>query len=180
MGGQSRQRPLSCRLCRVRKLRCSRDFPCSNCTTRGVLCQNPANPRSSNNHQKDLFVDKGVSVAKGVSVTKGITPAELMSRLERLETLVRSDPKPQEPQFLGHELEKPSLPLRTTNSDPEPKRPSPITLLSTGSAGVPLRLQRLTADAIKLERSCLRENQLVSYCAFLNAIAYCIHMSVHI
>lgn len=31
-------RPVSCYLCRLRKLRCSREHPCSNCNTRGVKC----------------------------------------------------------------------------------------------------------------------------------------------
>jgi hypothetical protein len=34
-----RQRPISCRLCRLRKLRCSREAPCSNCKARGVVCE---------------------------------------------------------------------------------------------------------------------------------------------
>lgn len=34
-----RQRPVSCRLCRTRKLRCSREAPCSNCVSRGVACE---------------------------------------------------------------------------------------------------------------------------------------------
>jgi hypothetical protein len=34
-----RQRPVSCRLCRLRKLRCSREAPCSNCRARGVSCE---------------------------------------------------------------------------------------------------------------------------------------------
>ncbi|KAF2714753.1 hypothetical protein K504DRAFT_9431 [Pleomassaria siparia CBS 279.74] len=34
-----RQRPVSCRLCRTRKLRCSRESPCSNCVARRVRCE---------------------------------------------------------------------------------------------------------------------------------------------
>ncbi|KAL4886399.1 hypothetical protein BJY04DRAFT_204705 [Aspergillus karnatakaensis] len=34
----SRQRPVSCHFCRSRKLRCSRRFPCPNCTSRGISC----------------------------------------------------------------------------------------------------------------------------------------------
>ena len=36
--GVPRQRPVSCRFCRTRKLRCSRDAPCSNCVSRGLHC----------------------------------------------------------------------------------------------------------------------------------------------
>lgn len=35
----SRSRPVSCQFCRSRKLRCSRQFPCPNCTSRGIPCQ---------------------------------------------------------------------------------------------------------------------------------------------
>lgn len=47
----SRSRPVSCHFCRSRKLKCSRQFPCSNCTSRGKTCQlyptttSPASPR---------------------------------------------------------------------------------------------------------------------------------------
>lgn len=34
-----RQRPVSCKLCRTRKLRCSREAPCSNCVSRGISCE---------------------------------------------------------------------------------------------------------------------------------------------
>lgn len=37
--GSSRSRPISCHFCRSRKLRCSRQFPCVNCTSRGIACQ---------------------------------------------------------------------------------------------------------------------------------------------
>jgi Fungal Zn(2)-Cys(6) binuclear cluster domain len=35
----TRQQPVSCRSCRSRKLRCNRDFPCSNCASRNVTCE---------------------------------------------------------------------------------------------------------------------------------------------
>lgn len=34
----SRQEPVSCESCRRKKLKCSREHPCSNCTDRGVAC----------------------------------------------------------------------------------------------------------------------------------------------
>ncbi|KAF1999678.1 hypothetical protein P154DRAFT_523214 [Amniculicola lignicola CBS 123094] len=34
-----RQQPVSCRFCRTRKLRCSREAPCSNCVSRGISCE---------------------------------------------------------------------------------------------------------------------------------------------
>ncbi|RSL43309.1 hypothetical protein CEP54_015142 [Fusarium duplospermum] len=40
-----RTRVVSCLLCRERKLRCNRQFPCTNCTARGVQCQAPPTAR---------------------------------------------------------------------------------------------------------------------------------------
>jgi hypothetical protein len=37
--GSPRQRPVSCKFCRSRKLRCSREAPCSNCVSRGLPCE---------------------------------------------------------------------------------------------------------------------------------------------
>lgn len=34
----ARGRPISCRFCRARKLRCSREAPCTNCISRGINC----------------------------------------------------------------------------------------------------------------------------------------------
>ena len=34
-----RQEPVSCQLCRVKKLKCNRGQPCSNCVARGVSCE---------------------------------------------------------------------------------------------------------------------------------------------
>lgn len=35
---KGRSRPVSCHFCRTKKLRCSRDFPCTNCTSREIAC----------------------------------------------------------------------------------------------------------------------------------------------
>lgn len=37
--GSRQQPPMSCQSCRSRKLRCDRDNPCANCTSRGIPCQ---------------------------------------------------------------------------------------------------------------------------------------------
>lgn len=37
--GRVRQDPVSCELCRSKKLKCNREQPCSNCTARGVSCK---------------------------------------------------------------------------------------------------------------------------------------------
>ncbi|KAH6953836.1 hypothetical protein BKA56DRAFT_604444 [Ilyonectria sp. MPI-CAGE-AT-0026] len=67
MGRESR--PVSCHFCRDRKLRCSRVFPCTNCTARGVSCPP---------------VQRAVSRK---SSPPGIHP-EVLRRLERLEALL--------------------------------------------------------------------------------------------
>lgn len=67
MGRESR--PVSCHFCRDRKLRCSRVFPCTNCTARGVPCPP---------------VQRAVSRK---SSPPGIHP-EVLHRLERLEALL--------------------------------------------------------------------------------------------
>ncbi|PLN77659.1 hypothetical protein BDW42DRAFT_202522 [Aspergillus taichungensis] len=36
---RTRQNPVSCRLCRLKKLKCNRQQPCSNCSARGVGCE---------------------------------------------------------------------------------------------------------------------------------------------
>lgn len=63
----SRSRPVSCHFCRSRKLKCSRQFPCSNCTSRGKTCQLypttalPSSPQSQtdklpSNYHADILV----------------------------------------------------------------------------------------------------------------------------
>ncbi|KAF2109037.1 hypothetical protein BDV96DRAFT_605125 [Lophiotrema nucula] len=66
-----RQRPVSCRFCRTRKLRCSRDVPCSNCVARGLKC------------------DLEDAVRPSASSPLASDP-EVLRRLERLETLLLS------------------------------------------------------------------------------------------
>lgn len=69
MPRSSRQRPISCRFCRFRKLRCSREAPCSNCVSRGVPCelQHPAAPSPE---------------------SPSASEPELLERVRRLEELV--------------------------------------------------------------------------------------------
>ncbi|CAI6337307.1 unnamed protein product [Periconia digitata] len=54
-----RQRPISCRFCRTRKLRCSRDSPCSNCVSRNIPCElekyNDISPSIENREREELL-----------------------------------------------------------------------------------------------------------------------------
>lgn len=76
-----RAKPVSCQSCRARKLRCSRQEPCSNCTARGLSCEFLVSPKRST----------------GVSDTTHDYPG-LLRRIERLEGLAAK----QSPAVLGH------------------------------------------------------------------------------
>ncbi|ESZ98985.1 hypothetical protein SBOR_0643 [Sclerotinia borealis F-4128] len=65
------ERPVSCRFCRSRKLRCSREAPCSNCVSRGIICQ--------------LAVENTIR-----STTPNASQPELLERIRKLEELVES------------------------------------------------------------------------------------------
>jgi hypothetical protein len=86
----SRRRPVSCQFCRMRKLRCSRTAPCSNCIVRGISCD-LANqvPLPTNGPEKAPSTSEY---------------SEILERLHRLESLLisqrdecqRSDGQPSE------------------------------------------------------------------------------------
>ena len=80
-----RHRPVSCNLCRSRKLRCNRQFPCSNCTARGVDCQ--------------LYASKAPDLPSKSSKDEDFNRAEhdILSRLQRLEDIILS-PRASAPQ----------------------------------------------------------------------------------
>lgn len=65
----ARQRPISCRFCRSRKLRCSRESPCSNCVSRGIRCE----------------VDHTVGSSPG---ERSSSDAALLERIRKLEDLL--------------------------------------------------------------------------------------------
>ena len=68
----SRQRPVSCRFCRSRKLRCSRESPCSSCVSRGIQC----------------VLDYPVENA---SSSPTASKLELLERIRKLEELVETN-----------------------------------------------------------------------------------------
>ncbi|KAF2678780.1 hypothetical protein K458DRAFT_347979 [Lentithecium fluviatile CBS 122367] len=73
-GPSSRQRPVSCSFCRTRKLRCSRDAPCTNCKSRGIECELETLSRLPNE-------------------TDGPSKAELLDRVRALEELLENSKK---------------------------------------------------------------------------------------
>lgn len=80
--GGPRQRPISCKFCRTRKLRCSRDSPCSNCLSRGIACELE-------------------QVVPSTSTIDDRSRSELLERIRKLEAVVeqhaRSTPAPSYP-----------------------------------------------------------------------------------
>lgn len=86
MGRQWRQRPIACQSCRRRKIRCSRQFPCSNCTSRGLQCVQFYEPLEPAPEVKDKDEPKAANVSN----------ADIRARLDRLETWITglSDPRP--------------------------------------------------------------------------------------
>lgn len=133
MGRQQRQRPISCHFCRVRKLRCSRQFPCSNCTSRGVACQ----------QGPDAAASSVTPVAQRRNYPSDVGTSEMLSRLEKLEALVASQ---------GKELEMTRRPAY-----PGP-RPS---VAASSSSPMPTNLQRLTTEALWLEEMCAGQKSAV-------------------
>ncbi|KID97874.1 Fungal transcriptional regulatory protein, partial [Metarhizium majus ARSEF 297] len=86
MGRQWRQRPIACQSCRRRKIRCSRQFPCSNCTSRGLQCVQFYEPLEPAPEAKGKDEPKSANVSN----------ADIRARLDKLETWITglSDPRP--------------------------------------------------------------------------------------
>ncbi|CAM1509305.1 Fc.00g030440.m01.CDS01 [Cosmosporella sp. VM-42] len=136
MGRQPRQRPISCQFCRVRKLRCSRQFPCSNCTSRGVPCREPGlDPPPATRPA----ATKASSASPASAAISASADPEILSRLERLETLLALRVKEKEP-----EVEATSQ--KSTQSSP---------VAATPQTPLPPQVQGLTADALFLEQCCM-------------------------
>lgn len=85
---KSRQEPLSCQLCRSKKLRCNRVQPCSNCQARNIPCHF-LNPPSRNQ--------------RGRTAPTGQITDEILERLTRLESIVlhKADELPDSPVTSG-------------------------------------------------------------------------------
>ncbi|KNB15323.1 hypothetical protein FOXG_21297 [Fusarium oxysporum f. sp. lycopersici 4287] len=151
MGRQPRQRPVSCNFCRVRKLRCSREFPCSNCTSRGVQCQAQDPPRATAPSSRPISKRAGGGVSGGGGGGGGPSSAgreaDILTRLERLEALLAERNKETDSNPNSRTIS--SAPSSVEGSDVasrtqlEPLQPLPI------------NVQNLTADALWLESSCL-------------------------
>ncbi|KAH7007168.1 hypothetical protein EDB80DRAFT_455540 [Ilyonectria destructans] len=158
MGRQPRKRQISCHFCRARKLRCNREFPCSNCTSRGVPCPEPQHAASPAAQRPS---------AKKAASKAGET--DIQSRLERLEGLLHG---------LSKHLE--ALPEQA-----QPTAVAPFEPLAP-QLPLPLKVQSLTNDALRLEASCmvtktrlllLRQRRLSRVPHSLNHAPFIIHLS---
>ena len=95
-----RGRPVSCRLCRSRKLRCSRDAPCSECVSRGLRCE-----------LEDL--------ARGSPGTPSSSEPELLERIRRLEELLE-DRNSHQTRIVKQHPGNPDPPARQADISPLP------------------------------------------------------------
>ncbi|KAH0366443.1 hypothetical protein KCU65_g5375, partial [Aureobasidium melanogenum] len=77
-----RQDPVSCQVCRKKKLKCSRTFPCSNCVSRGLECQ----PPDAAQWPSDQQASSSANVPAAVSDSSVL--ARVLERLQRLEDIV--------------------------------------------------------------------------------------------
>lgn len=68
-----RQDPVSCRLCRLKKLKCSRQSPCSNCVARNEVCE---------------FESNHATTSARIQQDVEPTNAAILSRLQRLEDMI--------------------------------------------------------------------------------------------
>jgi hypothetical protein len=85
MGRQWRQRPIACQSCRRRKIRCSRQFPCSNCTSRGLQCVQFYEPLAPEpEHEAEAKQNDETPPAALTLVSN----ADIQSRLDRLESWI--------------------------------------------------------------------------------------------
>ncbi|CEJ55585.1 hypothetical protein PMG11_01836 [Penicillium brasilianum] len=81
--GPSRSRPVSCLFCRSRKLRCSRQFPCANCSSRGLTCQ-----------LESMSVLSTSSADEGSDQPSGNFQQNVLARLRKLEEIVITQREP--------------------------------------------------------------------------------------
>ncbi|KAJ5633691.1 hypothetical protein N7528_001533 [Penicillium herquei] len=95
----TRSRPVSCLFCRSRKLRCSRKFPCPNCTSRGLSCQ---------------LDEPATSSSRSVETSPEASPdtfrQDVLERLRRLEEIVIEK---RETPNIANEQASQNPPLRT-------------------------------------------------------------------
>lgn len=131
-------RVVSCQFCRARKLRCNRQFPCSNCTTRGVPCPSVRH--------------RAVQAENGVAAVTNDDNVlmRLQSRLQRLEEMLASSNKDSPPSSDLYEAPR----VKDSNDS------------FACHYRLPQDLQNLTQDALSINQSCYRMQRIVSFLLF--------------
>lgn len=81
----SRNRPVSCYFCRSRKLRCSRQAPCSNCLSRGISCTLQALPAPNPSERNHIT---SFTQASARPAPDSASNSELLARIRLLEEVV--------------------------------------------------------------------------------------------
>ncbi|KAH8892748.1 hypothetical protein GQ53DRAFT_840598 [Thozetella sp. PMI_491] len=81
-----RRRPVSCVFCQSRKLRCSRESPCSNCANRGIPCEPTGGPRK----QPQVSNQGNSPETVGAESLRALNDSntEIIERLRRLEEAI--------------------------------------------------------------------------------------------
>lgn len=72
---RGRQPPISCSFCRARKLRCNQPRPCTNCVSRGRICD-PTNNNHSATEQQDSNTNNTHNTTS-ITTIKGTPPPQL-------------------------------------------------------------------------------------------------------
>lgn len=103
-----RQAPVSCQLCRAKKLRCDRQHPCSNCSARGVTCQ----PQLPIRHDAKLPKVSRRAASDGDN-------SEIFARLEKLENTVYGTRQPSPLPLSSQQRYSPSTTPGANNVDEE-------------------------------------------------------------
>lgn len=111
-----RQAPVSCQLCRIKKLKCDRQYPCSNCSSRRVDCQPATRPAAQPQRIKH-------------PLSSDIQNASVLARLQKLEDAV-----------FGMQ-DRPLFPM-----PPSQEEQSPTTVVATSPSSNNINEQHKTAS----------------------------------
>lgn len=131
-----RQEPISCKLCRLKKRKCDRKHPCSNCITRNIPCERDGSLPAIRAH-------KGSSPSSLPESSGGGSNSAVLAKLERLEHLI---------------LQLNGGPFAATNIDTVSvlQQPTPGSDINTAGISAPHKL-----DTKRLEDVGTRENLMV-------------------
>ena len=83
-----RQDPVSCRLCRTKRLKCNREQPCSNWVARGASCELQTRLPPNRDRHEPVVASENASI---------------LARLQRLEDLVLESGRTEPPPFTSQQ-----------------------------------------------------------------------------